>query len=172
LDWCILGLCAIGGYGLSQAIRFQAGLMIFPMLLSAAVHATGLTQAAPPSWLVSLVQVVIGGIVGARFAAISWREMQRTLACAVVWAAALIAIAAVSAWSGGWLIGRSFLAMLLALAPGGTVEITILAFSIGFEVAFVVTCQICRILFVLLLAPVFVSLLARKDGPADPPSGR
>jgi uncharacterized membrane protein AbrB (regulator of aidB expression) len=29
LDWGILGLCAIGGYGLSQAVRFQAGLMIF-----------------------------------------------------------------------------------------------------------------------------------------------
>jgi membrane AbrB-like protein len=140
------------------------------MLLSAAVHATGLTQAAPPPWLVALVQVVIGGIVGARFAAINWREMQHTLACAVAWAAALIAIAAVSAWAGGWLIGRSFLAMLLALAPGGTVEITILAFSIGFEVAFVVTCQICRILFVLLVAPV--SSASWHGKPARPISRR
>jgi uncharacterized protein len=60
--------------------------------------------------------------------------------------------------------------MLLALAPGGTVEITILAFSIGFEVAFVVTCQICRIMFVLFVGPVFFCRLARTGGTPDQPA--
>ena len=162
IDWGVLSLCAVGGYGLGRLIKIPAGLMIFPMLLSAAVHAAGLTAAGPPGWLVAVVQIVIGGVVGARFAGIRWREMSRTIACGVGWAVIMLGIAAASAWGGSWLLGRSFLAMMLALAPGGTVEMTILTFSVGFEVAFVVTCQVCRVLFVLLLTPAFVRLLPRR----------
>jgi membrane AbrB-like protein len=175
MDWGILSLCAIGGYGLGRLIKIPAGLMIFPMLLSAAAHSAGLTAASPPGWLVALVQVVIGGVVGARFAGIRWREMWRTVACGVAWAVIMLSVAAASAWFGSWLIDRSFLAMLLALAPGGTVEMTILTFSVGFEVAFVVTCQISRVLLVLLLTPFLANLLPGKPttttgAPAQPGS--
>ncbi|HEY7383196.1 MAG TPA: AbrB family transcriptional regulator [Beijerinckiaceae bacterium] len=159
VDWAILTVCAIGGYAVARALKFQGGLVIFPMLLSVAVHATGVTEAVPPPWLVTLAQIVVGGVVGARFAEIKWREMQHTIICAGLWAAALLAMAAISAWASGFVVGRPFLTMLLALAPAGMVEMTILTLSIGFDVMFVVTCQVSRILFVLLLGPALSNLV-------------
>jgi uncharacterized protein len=158
-DWTVLTVCAICGYAAARALKFQGGLVIFPMLLSAAAHASGITAAVPPPWLITLAQIVIGGIVGARFAGIRWREMRHTVICATFWAVALLAMAAASAWASGWLIGRAFLPMLLALAPAGMVEMTILALSVGFDILFVVTCQVSRILFVLLLGPVLFNLV-------------
>jgi membrane AbrB-like protein len=171
-DWTVLSLCAIGGYALARRLTFPGGYMIFPMLLSVAVHGSGVTQAAPPQWLITTVQIVIGGVVGARFVGIKWREMRHVLTCGLGWAVALLALAAVSAWASAPFIDRSFLAMLLALAPGGMVEMTILTLSVGFEVIFVVTCQISRILFVLLLAPTLFGLLtgaSRREGESRKP---
>jgi uncharacterized membrane protein AbrB (regulator of aidB expression) len=68
-------------------------------------------------------------------------------------------MAAISAWASGFVVGRPFLTMLLALAPAGMVEMTILTLSIGFDVMFVVTCQVSRILFVLLLGPALSNLV-------------
>jgi uncharacterized membrane protein AbrB (regulator of aidB expression) len=85
--------------------------------------------------------------------------MQHTIICAGLWAAALLAMAAISAWASGFVVGRPFLTMLLALAPAGMVEMTILTLSIGFDVMFVVTCQVSRILFVLLLGPALSNLV-------------
>jgi uncharacterized membrane protein AbrB (regulator of aidB expression) len=48
------------------------------------------------------------------------------------------------------------------MAAGGTVEMTILTLSIGIEVAFVATCQVMRILCVLLLTPMLFNLIARN----------
>jgi membrane AbrB-like protein len=162
VDWAILTVCGISGYVAGRALKFQGGLVLFPMLLSIAVHASGVTQAVPPPWLVTLAQIVIGGIVGARFAGIKWREMRHTLVCAAAWSAILLAMAAASAWASGPLIGRPFLPMLLALAPAGMVEMTILALSVGFDVMFVVTCQVARILFVLLLGPLLSNVVTAR----------
>ncbi len=56
---------------------------------------------------------------------------------------------------------------MLALAPGGMIEMTILTYSIGIEVAFVVTSQISRILFVMGLVPVLFNLTGGKAKPPD-----
>lgn len=161
-DWAVLALCALAGYILGRVTKFSAGLMIFPLLLSASVHATGVTGAVPPAWLVALVQIAIGGVVGARFAGIRWGVMANALAFGAVWAVAMVALTAATAYGAASLLGRSFAAMILALAPGGTVEMTILTLSIGIEVAFVATCQVMRILCVLLLTPMVFNLIARN----------
>jgi membrane AbrB-like protein len=168
-DWGVLTACTIIGYALSRVVKVPAGLMIIPMMVSAAAHAGGLTQASPPGWLVAFMQVVIGGIVGSQFAGLRWRAMHRTLFAGLIWAALLVAFAIMVAWLTAPLVEQSFLSMLLAVAPAGTIEMTILAFSIGFDVVFVVTCQIARIVFVLALSPLVLRLVSR-NGPGSGPT--
>ena len=155
VDWIILAACGFAGYGLARVLPgFPAGFMVFPMILSAVVHAMGLTEAVPPPLLVAAVQIVIGGVAGARFFGIRWREMAGTLLFGGTWAILMVALTAASAYGATAFIDREFVALMLALAPGGMVEMTILTFSIGIEVAFVATCQIVRILFVLMVTPL------------------
>ena len=48
---------------------------------------------------------------------------------------------------------------------GGMVEMTVITFALGIEVAFVVTCQVARILLVITLMPLSWGLIAPKEPP-------
>jgi len=167
LDWIVLAGCAFVGYVISRFVRFSGGPMIFPLILSMAVHVSGITDAAPPPWLVAIVQVVLGAVVGARFAGIKWDEARGFASVAVVWAIVTVSASALFALFGTWLLGFPFETMLLALAPAGFVEMTLITYAIGGDVAFVVTCQLCRVLFVLIMTPVFFRLLGITPAAAN-----
>lgn len=159
MDWLLLAVCGVAGFGLARLVPFAAGTMVFPMALSAIVHGLDLTRAAPPPILVAAVQVVVGGVVGARFAGLAWHELRRTVVAAALWAVIVMAIAGLSAYAASRLLGEPFLWLMLALAPAGTMEMTILAFSLGLNVPFVVVCQLSRILFLQLVGPLLFDAL-------------
>lgn len=161
LDWALLLGCAVVGGLAGRRLRAMGGVMILPMLLSAAAHGSGLTALAPPSWLVAAMQVVIGCITGARFAGVRWAEVRLAVLQGLAWTALLLLLASVAAWLTAWVVGMPLPAMFLALSPGGFAEMSIIAFTIGIEVAFVVTCHVFRTLFVLMAAPLLHRLAAR-----------
>lgn len=154
LDWALLLGCAVLGGVAGRRLRALGGVMILPMLLSAAAHGAGLTALAPPGWLVAAMQVVIGCITGARFAGARWPEVRLAVLQGLAWTTILLLLAGLAAWLTAWAVGMPLPAMFLALAPGGFAEMSIIAFTIGIEVAFVVTCHVFRTLFVLLAAPL------------------
>ena len=167
-DWLILIACGVGGFVVAKLLRMRGGAMIMAMLFSAGVHGLGLTQMLPPNWMVAAVQVVIGAVAGARFAGIRWLELRNTVVQAVVWAGVLLLTVVGAAAIGVALFHRPFAAMILAVAPGGMTEMTIMSYALGIETAFVVTAQLCRIFFVITIAPVLFRLL--KIAPANPAS--
>ena len=166
-DWLFLGGCALGGYLLGTFVRLPGGVMVGALLVSGAVHGLGMTEVVPPFWLVALVQVVIGSINGARFAGVTWAELRSTVLYALVWAVVMLLWSGLAAWLASlFLFDRSGWAMLLALAPGGTAEVILMSYALGIDVAFVVTCQITRILFVLTcVPPLFPLFRGRSGGP-------
>jgi membrane AbrB-like protein len=139
--------------------------MIPALVLSAAAHATGLTHSAPPYWLVALVQVIIGGIAGSRFVDVPWKSMVRVLVGALVWALVLVAGAVLAAGLAQLFLDLPLAALLLALMPGGMAEMTIISYAIGIEVAFVVTCQVCRIFGIYLSAPLLFRIIGQPKPP-------
>jgi uncharacterized protein len=166
-DWLFLGGCALGGYLLGTYVRLPGGVMIGALLVSGAAHALGMTEVVPPVWLVALVQVVIGSINGARFAGVTWAELRSTVLCALAWSVVMLSWSGLAAWLASlFLFDRSGSAMLLALSPGGTAEVILMSYALGIDVAFVVTCQITRILFVLTCVPPLLPLFGgRAVGP-------
>lgn len=165
-DWLVLGLCACLGYWISTFFKFPAATMLCPMVLSMLVHVTGITQAAPPPWLVAGVQVALGAVIGARFSGIRLGEIHKVFLVAVTWASVMLVAAGLAAFCGAWLLGRSFESVLLATAPAGMVEMSLLTFGLGIDVAFVITCQLSRVLFVLLFTPFVFRMLGVP--PAEP----
>jgi len=170
IDGIVLAGCAVVGFLISRVVRFPAGPMLFPMFLSMAVHVSGLTHAVPPSWLVAAVQVVLGAVIGARFAGIKWHHARHAIVTGFVWAAVMIGVAAAFAVIGSWILGYPYFGMLLALAPGGMVEMTVITYAVGIDVAFVVVCQLFRILLVLIMTPVIFQLLGIPTAGSSGPS--
>ncbi|MEM7445975.1 MAG: AbrB family transcriptional regulator, partial [Pseudomonadota bacterium] len=100
LDWFMLTACGLAGFGLSRIVRFPGGPLVFPLILSVIVHVGGLTDAAPPSWLVAAAQIVLGAVVGTRFGGIEWREAGHAVIVGTVWGFAILAAAILFAFAG------------------------------------------------------------------------
>ena len=76
LDACL----AYASYGslAARAIGMPAAFVMGPMILSAAVHLLGWSEARPPAFLIGLAQVVIGSAVGARFSGVAMLTVRLT----------------------------------------------------------------------------------------------
>lgn len=161
-DWIILASCAGIGFLIGKPLKTLGGVMLVPLLLSAFAHVSGLTTAVPPDWLTAAAQVLIGSVAGTRFAGTTWSELRTTIVHAGIWAVALLASAIAAAFLCSLLlIDQPLLALIMAFAPGGIVEITILAYAVGLNVSFIVTLQVCRVTLVLISTPaVFQALSA------------
>ena len=167
-DGVVLLACGLIGWWLGRKLNMPAAQLLGPMLLSAAAHLAGLTQSRPPSEIVALAQVAIGVSVGARFAGLDLAAIGRTLAAATGWAAVLLVLTVVATGLVEATLGTGRAATLLVLAPGGLAEMTLVALSLGVDVAFVSTMHLLRIALVVFLAPMIFKLLGWKpEAPAD-----
>ena len=144
------------------------------MILSALVHVSGFTAARPPAEAVAVAQVVIGTAVGCRFAGIPVRRILDVLVTGAASTVFMMGAALVSALALARATGLPFPALVLAFAPGGLAEMSLISLSMGIDTAFVATHHIVRILFLVACAPIAFRLLARRLGAAErqaePPS--
>jgi len=161
VDLLILGGCGVVGFVLAWRLRLPAAPLVGPMALSAAAHFAGLTASRPPAELIAVAQVVIGAGVGCRFAGIAVAQILRALALAVGATAILLVMTAGFAAALSGLGGASAPAVLLAFAPGGLAEMSLIALALGVDVAYVATHHVVRIFLIVALAPLVFRLLRR-----------
>jgi membrane AbrB-like protein len=163
--------CAVLGTPLARLARLPAAGLFGPMVLSAGLHLSGLVTAPPPSLLVILAQLVIGTILGSRFAGARLAETGRDLALGVGATLVLLAVTVVFALALGRVTVAPWGQAMLAFAPGGLAEMSLLALAKGQDVAYVATAHVARIAVVVIaVRPLFGAIGARLDGPqgADP----
>ncbi|MBT6344526.1 MAG: hypothetical protein HOJ51_14070 [Tateyamaria sp.] len=145
----ILILCGVFGLLLGRRLRLPAAPLTGPLLLSAIAHIFGFSHAAPPLLLVIIIQIVVGAAIGSRFVNINGKETKKHLFLGTIWSALSLALALVFAIFASQVIGYDLSILLLGMAPGGVQEMTIIALSLGFEVAFISLLHISRISLVL-----------------------
>jgi membrane AbrB-like protein len=158
-DAAILVACAVIGAVLGTKLRFPAPSFLGPLVLSAAIHLTGLTQSAPPGLLINAAQVALGTILGCRFLGIPPRMVLRAGSLSLGATLLTLILAAFGAWAMLAWAGVATDQALLALAPGGLTEMGLIALAIQADVAFVALHHVVRILVVIVVAPVLVRLV-------------
>jgi uncharacterized protein len=163
VDWLLLAAAGAAGYEAGRRGWLPGGELVGAMLFSALVHGAGLTESAPPQWLVIFAQVLIGSVTGSRFAGITAEELRGTVLLSLLWAGFLLLMTGSVAALAAAALAVDFPPLLLALAPGGTAEMIIVTYALGGEVAFVSVCQISRIFLILSLVPILHRrVLARR----------
>ena len=160
-EWAVLIACGVVGYVVARLLRIPAYALVGPMVLSAIVHAAGITQSRPPVWLVAAAQVVVGSMVGTRFDGVSPRMVGKAVVLAIVATAVLLVLAAVFGQAVESTLGIPFSAALLAFAPGGLAEMSLIALSLDVDAAYVSSHHIVRIFMIVLAAPFVFRLLSR-----------
>ena len=166
-DAAILTFCAVVGCWVALKVRLPAATLIGPMVLSAAAHLTGLTTAQPPGEVVAVAQVVIGASIGCRFVGVPVKRVVGTLWLGGITTLMMMSITLIFALILERVLGLPFEALLLAFAPGGLAEMSLVSLAMGIDTAFVSTHHLVRIVIVVMLAPIAFRLLTG----ARPPEG-
>lgn len=161
---------AAAGMPIAAALRLPVPVLLGPLLLSAAIHAAGLTEGQPPDVLVAIAQVVVGAAIGCRFAGIPPLRIAKVAGLALGVTALMLALDVAAALILHHLTGVGMPALVLAYSPGGFAEMSLVALALDIDTAFVATHQIARILLVVMLAPLVFRLIARRR-PGDAPAG-
>ncbi|MDH3232844.1 MAG: AbrB family transcriptional regulator [Alphaproteobacteria bacterium] len=162
-DIAVLTACGVFGALGARAIKLPAAFVTGPMILSAIVHMTGLTDSKPPTELIAAAQVVMGTAVGCRFAGLPLRIIGRTLAEAAGSTTIMLGLTVLFALLLQPLAETSFQAIVLSFAPGGLAEMSLIALALGIDAAFVSTHHIIRIIIVVIAAPIIFRLLKRRQ---------
>ena len=158
-DGALLIACAVAGYYLASKLRLPAAQLLGPIVLSALVHLGGLTKAQPPQEVVALAQIVIGASIGCRFLGVKLGEVFGIIIQAVGITVLMLGSAVGFAWGVSAVTGLPVETVCLAFAPGGLAEMSLIALSLGGDVAFVATHHMVRVSFLVSMAPFAFRLL-------------
>ena len=154
-------VCGLAGWRIAARVGLFGASILGPLILTGAVTLAGWLENRPPAEAIWAAQFFIGMMIGAKYTGVTMAEVRRDLAAGVGFCAILMVLTlgfVEAIYAGGLAPGKE---ALLAFAPGGQAELTVLALIVGADVAFVVAHHVLRIFFVILGAPMAARLFAR-----------
>ena len=151
----LMVFCAIAGWRVAKWVGMFGASILGPLILTACFALAGLFEHRPPAEAVWMAQFFIGMTVGIKYAGITGREIRRDLTAGFGFCLILIALALVFAETIYVLGLAPPMETILAFAPGGQAELTVLALVVGADMAFVIAHHVLRIFIVILGARVF-----------------
>lgn len=149
---CVAGL-------LAERFNVPAGLMLAPAVVNAALHLSGTVHGVLPDTLLVPGYVILGCLVATRFAGIGMGLLKGMLSASLVAFALALATSALGAYVASLLSGLPFGQTWLAFAPGGLETMTIMAFALDMDPAFVGALQIARFLGLSIAIPIVAGWL-------------
>lgn len=155
-------VAAIGTWA-ARLAKLPAGPLLGPMVLAAALSATGLTQGATaPGPVLQVAFALIGLQVGLSFTRSNLRTVGRVLPTALVLIVVVIGATAAVGIPLLRLAGASTLDAYLATTPGGLYAVVATSADSGGDTTLVLAVQVLRLLVMLLLAPLIGAALGRR----------
>ena len=153
-EMAIMVLCAIAGWQGAKAIGLFGASILGPLILTAAVTLAGGLHNRPPAEAIWAAQFFIGMTVGSKFTGVTLSEVRRDVLAGFGYCGILIVLTVIFVefiYQSGLAPG---LEALLAFAPGGQAELTVLALIVGADMAFVIAHHVLRLLIVIAGAPI------------------
>lgn len=161
-DVAILVPSALAAMWVLERLGMPIPFLLGPIFASAVLRISGVVEGALPHWMVELALVVTGSAIGCRFHGVKLSAWLRVAAATFGGTAVLMSVSVVFAYAVARLTGIDFLAALLAFAPGGVAEMSLIAIAIDADPGFVALHHVVRIGFILMLLPLFASWLQRR----------
>jgi uncharacterized protein len=159
--WLIWGGCAMVGFFGARAIRIPFGEILGPMLLCGAAYVSGLVTVALPAFVTIAAQIVIGTSIGTQFANLRGRHVLRTVVTSLGSTVVMLVGALVIAELMAPVLRIDPLSLLLALVPGGLVEMGLIAISLNADTAFISVMHTWRFILIAVSAPLLFALFWR-----------
>ncbi len=158
----IMVVCAILGWRAAKRIGLFGASILGPLILTAMVTLAGGLHYRPPAEAIWAAQFFIGMSIGSKYAGITMQEVRRDLSAGLGFCLLLIVLTLIFVEAIYGLGLAPGMETLLAFAPGGQAELTVLALIVGADVAFVVAHHVLRIFIVIMGAPVAAKMFSPR----------
>jgi membrane AbrB-like protein len=159
----LFAAAAAGGALMAWKTSIPAAPMLGALLVSAALHATGLNQAQLPDAAIMAAQVALGCLIGGRLQGVNRKELARVSVTGLGAVLVGIALSALFATAADRLLGIEFAQALLAFAPGAIEAMALMAISLDLDPAYVGAHHIARIMLMPLMIPLTARLLIPRE---------
>ncbi|SLN25434.1 Putative ammonia monooxygenase [Aquimixticola soesokkakensis] len=154
-------LTVLVGQVAGHKLGLPASHLMGPMLISATLHLTHVTDFTVPTAVTSAAQLVLGTALGARFAGTSTKFILKALGVSLGSTVILLTMTV----GFGLLIAQvsdiAIPEILLAYSPGGLAEMSLVAYAVGASVPFVSAMHLARIFLVIAGAMPAKALITR-----------
>ncbi|WP_420860367.1 AbrB family transcriptional regulator [Algirhabdus cladophorae] len=158
----LMVFCALAGWQLAKRVGLFGASILGPMILTAILSLAGILQHRPPAEAIWMAQFFIGMTVGSKYAGTTMAEVRRDVVAGLGFCVILMLLTVVFVEAIYGLGLAKGMEALLAFAPGGQAEMTVLALIVGADMAFVIAHHVLRMLIVILGAPIFARIMSGK----------
>ncbi len=162
-DLALMVVCAVVGWQGAKRMGMFGASILGPLLLTALAAMTGLIGNRPPAEAIWAAQFFLGMSIGSKYTGVTMAEVRRDLIAGLGFCGILIVLTLIFVeviYTLGFAPGQE---TLLAFAPGGQAELTVLALIVGADVAFVVAHHVLRMFVVILGGPLAARMFNRDD---------
>ena len=154
----LMVFCGLAGWQLAKRAGMFGASILGPLLLAALLALSGILQHRPPAEAIWAAQFFIGMSVGCKYAGVTMAEIRTDVTAGLGFCVLLLVLTVIFAETIHLAGLAPPLETVLAFAPGGQAELTVLALIVGADMAFVVAHHVLRIFVVILGAPLFARL--------------
>lgn len=158
----ILVLILCTGF-LADRVKVTGSHVIMGLILSAIFYKFGLIQQAMPELLITLAMIYLGALLGYELANSTPKGYFKLMSSSLVYTFVALVTALLISLVIGRFLHDDFLLYLLALAPGGIAEISLITLALGLDAGFVAIVHACRFVFILIAGPIGLNILIRKS---------
>lgn len=162
LELLLMAVCAITGWRLAKRVGLFGASILGPLIVTAALTLAGGLHNRPPAEAIWAAQFFIGMTIGTKYAGITMAEIRKDLAAGLGFCGILIVLTLIFVEAIYGLGLAPGMETLLAFAPGGQAELTVLALIVGADVAFVVAHHVLRIFVVIMGAPLAARVFRKR----------
>ncbi|MFK7881071.1 AbrB family transcriptional regulator [Roseobacter sp.] len=159
----LMAFCGIAGWRVAKRVGMFGASILGPLLLAALLSLIGVLQHRPPAEAIWAAQFFIGMGVGCQYAGVTLPEVRKDVTAGLGFCIILLVLTVIFAEAIHLADLAPPLETVLAFAPGGQAELTVLALIVGADMAFVVAHHVLRIFVVILGAPLFARLFAQHS---------
>ncbi len=148
-----LALLAVAASLVASHLRIAAPEFVGSMIAGIVLSGAGVIEGGVPEWFAWPGFIGTGIVIGTRFAGIDRALLVESAVAGLAVFAISAGITAAGAWLIALLLGDAFGHIWLAFSPGGLDTMSVLAFSLGYDAAFVAGHQLLRFLGLSLTLP-------------------
>jgi uncharacterized protein len=132
----------------SERLGLQNGYLLAPIFFGAALTVGGSQLSAVPHWMTDFAQLMFGLVLGARYERAFFTRYRLFIPFALLNSFFVVIASVAVAAALAWAFGLPIATMIIATAPGGMAEMTILAQALQISAPLVVAFHLFRVLIV------------------------